>query len=117
MCFQEVVSNGTTSVQLRHILGLLFSVCAPSEEESEPVRDISTHPPTVVPPKVAPTKPSPPVSGGCLAGKRRRSGSALIPSGAKEVAVKLQPKTVDKQSSLTANTSSSKCDLSSKKLR
>ncbi|KAM3181753.1 hypothetical protein ACTXT7_013752 [Hymenolepis weldensis] len=107
---QEVVSNDTTSVQIRHIFGLLFSVCAPNEDDSEPVKDISS-------PVIATvTKAAPPAtSGGCLAGKRRRNGSALIPSGAKEVGVKVTPKADFVSTSSTSG--SSKCNISSKKPR
>nr|CDS30792.2 S phase cyclin A associated protein in the [Hymenolepis microstoma] len=84
---QEVVCNDTTSIQIRHILSLLFSVCAPSEDVNKPVKDISS--PILA--TVAKATPSA-TSGGCLAGKRRRHGSALIPSGAKEVGVKVMQK-------------------------
>ncbi|VDN95998.1 unnamed protein product [Rodentolepis nana] len=94
---QEVVCNDSTSIQIRHILSLLFSVCAPSEEDAKPVKDISA-PVLATVTKAAPSA----TSGGCLAGKRRRQGSALIPSGAKEVGVK-----VIQKADLASNFSSS----------
>lgn len=84
-------------------------MCAPTDDEAEPVKDVS--PPTIV----AVTKASTPTSGGlgCLAGKRSRNGSALIPSGAKEVGVKMVPK----NDPVAPTSSSSKCDTPAKKSR
>lgn len=84
---QEIVSNDATSIQMRHILGLLFSICAPKEDESEAEKNVPSPAPITAVNKVATS-----VQGGCLAGKRRRNTSALIPSGAREVGVKITPK-------------------------
>ncbi|VDM31776.1 unnamed protein product [Hydatigera taeniaeformis] len=92
---QEIVSNNATSIQIRHILGILFSACSPKEEESEIEKSVSSPAPLAIPNKVAT-----PASGGCLAGKRRRNASALIPSGAKEVGVKITPKVEPPSSNL-----------------
>ncbi|VDK38264.1 unnamed protein product [Taenia asiatica] len=84
---QEIVSSDATSIQMRHILGLLFSICAPKEDEPEVEKNVPSPAPITAVNKVATS-----ARGGCLAGKRRRNASALIPSGAREVGVKITPK-------------------------
>lgn len=85
---------------MRHILGLIISVCAPSEDETEPEKDIP--PPSAAVTIVAKTITS--GGGGCLAGKRRRNTSSLIPSGAREVSVKVSPKGDTPQPEITSKT-------------
>ncbi|EUB57096.1 S phase cyclin A-associated protein in the endoplasmic reticulum [Echinococcus granulosus] len=84
---QEIVSNDSTSIQVRHIMGLLFSICAPKEDESEVEKDVPSPAPITTLNKATTS-----ASGGCLVGKSRRNASALIPSGAKEVGLKVTPK-------------------------
>ncbi|CDS36178.1 S phase cyclin A associated protein in the [Echinococcus multilocularis] len=61
---QEIVSNDATSIQVRHIMGLLFSICAPKEDESEVEKDVPSPAPIATLNKATTS-----ASGGCLAEK------------------------------------------------
>uniref|UniRef100_A0A5K3FDX0 SCAPER_N domain-containing protein n=1 Tax=Mesocestoides corti TaxID=53468 RepID=A0A5K3FDX0_MESCO len=83
---QEIVSSNATSVQLRHILGSILTACTPSEDEAEkPLMKTSSSAFSIA--SSIKTSSSSSTTGGCLAGKRKRNTSSLVPTGAKEVGV------------------------------